>query len=80
VGKNEILAHFAHVWQGNELAREKWRVTRKCDESPGIPRDGGYTRGCGEKEGRNGDTVSRTLLGIYRIRYYLSSEKLRAVD
>ncbi len=34
----------------------------------------------GRKEGRNGDTVSRTLVGDYRIRYYLSSEKLRTVD
>jgi hypothetical protein len=33
------------------------------------------TPGCGEKEGRDGDTVSRTLSYIYRIRYYLSSEK-----
>jgi hypothetical protein len=38
------------------------------------------TPGCGQKEGRNGDTVSRTLLRDYRIRYYLSSEKLKTVN
>jgi hypothetical protein len=37
------------------------------------------TPSCGMKEGRNGDTVSRTLSYIYRIRYCLSSNKLRAV-
>jgi hypothetical protein len=36
--------------------------------------------GLGKKGGRNGDTVSRTLLRDYRIRYYLSSEKLKAVN
>src|SRR5229473_769275 len=39
-----------------------------------------HTRGCGEKEGPNGDTVSRSWSKEYRIRYYLSSEKLKAVD
>jgi hypothetical protein len=43
-----------------------------------IARDGrGYTLGCGEKEGRSGDTVSRTLTEWY---LYLSSDKLKAVD
>jgi hypothetical protein len=39
--------------------------------------DGGYTQGCREKEGGNGDTVSRTLTKRYRIAAYLSSDKLR---
>jgi hypothetical protein len=34
-----------------------------------------HTRDGERMEGRNGDTVSRTLLGGYRIRYHLSSEK-----
>jgi hypothetical protein len=38
------------------------------------------TRGCVRKEGRNGATVRRTWIREYRIRYYLSSEKLKAVD
>ena len=33
-----------------------------------------------EKEGLDGDTVSRTLSYIYRIRYCLSSEKLNDMD
>jgi hypothetical protein len=37
----------------------------------------GYTRDGGEKEGRNGDTVSRTLTKEYRICEYLSSDKLK---
>ena len=32
------------------------------------------------KEGRNGDTVSRTLTRQYRMYLYLSNDKLRAVD
>ena len=40
----------------------------------------GYTWGWGRRKGRNGDTVSRTLGIDYRIRYYLSSEKLKTVD
>jgi len=39
-----------------------------------------YTRGCGGEKGRHGDTVSVTLSKDYRIRYYLSSEKLKTVD
>src|SRR5216683_3581239 len=39
-----------------------------------------YTRGCGGKEGPNGATVSRSWSKDYRMRYYLSSEKLKAVD
>ena len=38
------------------------------------------TPSCGMKEGRNGDTVSRTLTKEYRISGYLSSDKLKAVD
>ncbi len=37
------------------------------------------TPGCGKKEGPNGDT-SANLVVDYRIRYYLSSEKLKAVS
>jgi len=33
--------------------------------------------GCREKEGGNGDTVSRTLTKGYRTHGYLSSDKLR---
>ena len=40
----------------------------------------GYTLDCGEKEGRKMDTVSRTWIKYYRIRYYLSSEKLKTVN
>jgi hypothetical protein len=36
--------------------------------------------GLREKEGRSGDTVSRTLTKRYRIAPCLSSDKLRAVD
>ena len=39
-----------------------------------------YTPECGSRKGLNGDTVSRTLTRDYRIRYYLSSEKLKTVD
>jgi hypothetical protein len=39
-----------------------------------------HTRGCGRSKGRNGDIVSRTWIEYYRIRYYLSSEKVKAVD
>ncbi len=38
------------------------------------------TLGCGRKKRGNGDTVSGTLVRDYRIRYYLSSEKLKAVN
>jgi hypothetical protein len=34
----------------------------------------------GERAGRNGDTVTRTLTKAYRISGYLSSDKLKAVD
>jgi hypothetical protein len=47
-------------WPLPETARDK-RVARKCDESPGIPGDGEDTRGCGGKEGWDGDTVSGSL-------------------
>jgi hypothetical protein len=40
----------------------------------------GNTPAGGKKEGRNGDTVSRTLVGDKRIRYYSSSEKLTAMN
>ena len=39
-----------------------------------------YTRGCGRRKRPKGDTVSRILVVYYRIRYYLSSEKLKTVN
>jgi hypothetical protein len=66
-------------WPLSETARDK-RVARKCDESPGILWDGEDTRGCGGKEGWDGDTVGGTLTREYRGRGYLSSDKLKAVD
>ena len=38
------------------------------------------TLGCGRKKRGNGDTVSGTLVRDYRIRYYLSSDKLNPVN
>ena len=35
---------------------------------------------CGGKEGRDGDTVSRTLTKVYCASGYLSSDKLKAMD
>lgn len=47
-----------------------------------VSRNGerGYTRGCGAKEGRRGDTVREPWYGCYRIGYSFSSEKLKAMN
>jgi len=39
-----------------------------------------YTRGCGGKEEENGDTGQQPCVRDYHIRYYVSSDKLKAVD
>jgi hypothetical protein len=59
---------------------EGWNVGWFGDESPGILGDDENTRGGGGKEEGNGDTVNKPWVGDYRIRYYLSSEKLKTVD
>jgi hypothetical protein len=51
------------------------------EDSKEFIRKAGKDRRTGErKRGGAGDTVSQTLMGYYRIRYYLSSEKLTSVD
>jgi len=55
---------------GQELAKFGCRVTGRCEN----------TIAGGGKAGQSGNTVNKTLLEGYRIRYYLSSEKLRTVD
>jgi hypothetical protein len=70
------------VWYGGankEVARKGICIVMKTKGRPeSVVSEN--TSGWGRREGPEGDTFSRTLAGDYRIRYYLSSEKLKAYN
>ena len=64
--------------ENTEVDGRKLKVERFWGSERLLSRE--YTQGCGEEEGRTGDTVDRTLTKEYLIPGYLSSDKLKAVD